>query len=156
MAGTLQNHVTVTPINDKVAGLCRYKQEVYYISSTGSIYRSLDNGVKFSYLLNTNFVYSLMGMRVNANYIVLFADKHVTIFNKTTKRQIKSINIGITYDYGYESKMTILNDYFIIGDNIIELKTGTLKTCSWINAFNAVQDGTIIHSYYQALSRETT
>lgn len=156
MAGILQNHVTVTPVNDKVAGLCRYEQEVYYISSTGSIYRSLDNGVNFSYLLDTNFAYSLMGIRVNANYIVLFANNYVTIFNKTTKKQIKSINMySITYDYEYESKMTILDDYFIIGDYVIELKTGTLKSCNLINALNAVQDGTIIHSYYQSLSVET-
>ena len=155
MAGTLQNHVTVTPINDKVAGLCRYEQEVYYISSMGLIYRSLDNGVKFSYLLDAQFAYLSMGIRVNANYIVLIGNKNVVIFNKTTKRQIKSINTGITYDYGYESKMTILDDYFIIGNDVIELKTGTFKTCSWMNAFTAVQDGTIIHSYYQSLSVET-
>ena len=156
MAGTLQNHATVTPINDKVYGLCRYKQEVYYISSIGLIYRSLDNGVNFSYFLDAEYAsYPSMGMRVNANYIVLIGNKRVVIFNKTTKKQIKSINTGITYDYGYESKMTILDDYFMIGDNVIELKTGTLKTCSWINAFTAVQDGTIIHSYYQALSVET-
>ena len=157
MAGTLQNHATVTPINDKVYGLCRYKQEVYYISSIGLIYRSLDNGVNFSYFLDAEYAaYPSMGMRVNANYIVVLGSNRVIIFNKTTKRQIKSINMNIKYDYAYESRMIILDDYFIVGDYVIELKTGTLKTCSWIEAFTAVQDGTIIHSYYQSLSVETT
>ena len=155
MAGTLQNHATVTPINDKVKCLCRYKQEIYYFSSMGLIYRSLDNGVNFSYFLDAEFVNLSMGMRVNANYIVILGGNYVTIFNKITKRQIKRISINITYGYEYESKMTILDDYFIIGDYVIELKTGTLKTCSWIDAFTAVQDGTIIHSYYRSLSVET-
>lgn len=156
MAGTLQNHATVTPINDEVYGLCRYEQEVYYITPLGYIYRSLDNGVRFSYFLDAEYAsYPSTGMRVNANYIVLFGSNHVIIFNKTTKRQIKRIDINITYGYEYERKMTILDDYFIIGDYVIELKTGTLKTCNWIEAFTAVQDGTIIHSYYRSLSIET-
>ena len=156
MAGTLQNHATVTPINDEIYGLCRYKQEIYYITPLGYIYRSLDNGVSFSYFLDAEYAsYPSTGMRVNANYIVIFGSNRVLIFNKTTKKQIKSINMNIKYDYAYESKMTILDDYFIVGDYVIELKTGTCKTCNWIDAFTAVQDGTIIHSYYRSLSVET-
>lgn len=155
MIGTLQNHVTVTPVNNTIAGLCRYEQEVYYITTSGAVYRSLDNGANFSYMFDTYNSAALIGIRANNKYIVIYAGKYLYVYDKSTKKELRSINLYMDYSYDNEKKTLILDDYIIVNTYTIELSTGKAKSCNYPQYYNASQNGIVIESNYFLLSAET-